>query len=243
MTLPEDAEEKLAIGMWDRSLIGFFDEPGKKLKNGRMSPYYYNDRNVLSISSQLDRSGVMGQVEQAKFRDLFIGCAAGKLLGIYNNTPYEHVLGIAQAETATGGAFAFRVGKSYLWQRVNQPDKTYGAHELIEGDYEPSDKVVLADNVITDGGAKREAVEMARTAELDPVALFVQFDREEGGAQSVEQDFGLYFDAMMTLSGAVKYLVASGRMTTGHLDRVKRYHEAVLKEPGGISMFTPPSSS
>lgn len=237
MALPEELEEKVVVGMWDRGLIGFFPEPGKKLKSGRLSPYYHSDRHALSINAQLDRSGAMSRQAQLEFRGQLIEACALKLEELYS--PYEHVIGKAQAATCIGGLAAVQAGKSYLWERVDEPGKTYGAHEKIEGDYEKADRLVGYDNVITDGQSKIEGMELGNAVGLETVALMVQFDREEGGAQTM-QATGVEFSSMTTLSRAADILVANRRMTIGnHISRLVSYHEGLLAD-GELSTFIPP---
>jgi orotate phosphoribosyltransferase len=55
---------------------------------------------------------------------------------------------------------------------------------------------VIVDDVITDGGAKREAIELVRAEGATPVAVLIAFDRKERGrgARSAVQELADEFD-------------------------------------------------
>ena len=48
MPSAEFNEEKYVVGMFDRGVLGF-PEGGMKLKSGRISPYYHNQRPLLKV--------------------------------------------------------------------------------------------------------------------------------------------------------------------------------------------------
>ncbi|HVO86404.1 MAG TPA: hypothetical protein VMT23_01585 [Candidatus Binatia bacterium] len=227
MHIPEEDHERLAVGLWDRGIIGFVDEPGVTLNSGRLSPYYYNDRHILSINYRLDAEGVMSTVDQEKLRDLVIGRSAAKVLSLSQTVPgSDHMLGKAQAETGIGAAIAMRSGLSFLWERVTEPDKeTSTIHQPIEGDFEPGETVLLAENCVTTGGEVTKGIKLAVKAGLQPVAVFAQFDRQEGGRGKIEDEYGLPFDSLTTLSSVTKYLLDNRRIGNSHVERLARYHE------------------
>jgi orotate phosphoribosyltransferase len=232
MVLAEHLEEQIVVGMFDRKLLGF-PEGGITLKSGRHSPYYYNDRPNLSFSRRLDRSGEMTIAQQADFRRaLAVGFATRFLeLGVH----IDHVFGKAQAATAPAAIGAYEAGLSYLWERVDEPGKQYGAHQKIEGDYEKGEAVGLGDDVVTDGKSKVEGAQVLRNVGLVPVSVTIKFDREEGGIQALE-GYGFEANAVTGLTAAVRYLVANGRISTAETDALQAYHQG-LKDEGLVSTF------
>ena len=63
--------------------------------------------------------------------------------------------------------------------------KGYGTGNRIEGSYETGDLVCLVEDVVTSGGALREAVEAVREAGLVVRHAVCVVDREEGGADAL----------------------------------------------------------
>jgi orotate phosphoribosyltransferase len=73
-------------------------------------------------------------------------------------------------------------------------------------------RVVIVDDVITDGGAKREAIERVRAAGATPVAIMIAFDRKERGrgalsaVQEITRDFGVPVVAIATLDDLRRFI-------------------------------------
>jgi len=221
-------EERYVVGMHDRGILRF-PKGGLMLKSGRVSPYYHNQRGVLSVSRRLDRAGQMSVQDQFVHIHNTISGYVLRFAEVENE--YEHVFGKAQAATAIAGVASYEAGLSYLWERVRQPGKTYGQHDLLEGDYEPGESVHLADDNVTDGGSKLEGLSILKAAELIPVNLTVGFDRDEGATAAMEIA-GLEMNALTTLSRAVPMLRANGRLSSEHLEALIAYHEGL--RAGGL---------
>lgn len=233
MALPEQQEEQIAVGMFDRGLLGF-PEGGITLKSGRQSPYYYNMRGSLSFSRKLDQSGQMIIERQRDFRRALAAGYAAKFFEIKH--PIDHVFGKAQAATAPAAVAAYEAGMSYIWERVDEPHKTYGYQQKIEGDFEADDTVLMADDVATDGKSKVEGSQVLTAVGLKPVAITLQFDREEGGVQTLENDYGFEVNSITTLSRAARFLLDNGRIDNAAIDALHTYHEG-LKEDDKVSTF------
>lgn len=233
MALAEHQEEKIVVGMFDRGLLGF-PHGGITLKSGRQSPYYYNMRGSLSFSRELDRSGQMPMKSQRDFRRELAAGYATKFFDI--ERPIDHIFGKAQAATAPAAVGAYEAGMSYLWERIDEPNKTYGYHQKIEGDYESGDTVLLADDVATDGMSKVEGSQVLIAVGLEPVAITLQFDRQEGGVQTLENDYGFEVNAITTLSKAAGFLLENSRIDNKVIDALNIYHEG-LRADGRVSTF------
>jgi len=232
MALPEELEEKIVVGMYDRGLLGFPDG-GIILKSGRNSPYYYNDRPSLSVSAELDRSGVMSRQNQLEFRsDLAKGFGARFLeLSVH----IDHVFGKAQAATAPAALGAYEAGISYLWERIDEPDKAYGSHQKIEGTYEAGEQVGLGDDVVTDAASKKQGASVLTAEGLVPVSVTLKFDRQEGGIQTLEE-LGFEANAVTDLTKATGFLLGNGRIGNKEIDLLYAYHQGLIDE-GLVSTF------
>lgn len=220
--------------MFDRGLLGF-PEGGITLKSKRQSPYYYNGRPGLSFSKKLDRSERMPIRQQIEFRKDLIAGYAAKFLQL--ETEIDHVLGRAQAGTPPASTAAIEAGLSCLWERVDEPSKTYGAHQRIEGDYEEGETVLLADDVVTDGQSKIEGAKVLAGVGLELVAVTLQFDREEGGVQLLEAS-NFEVNAVTGLSNAVGFLLENKRIGNKQIEALDLYHDK-LKTEGLTSTYDP----
>jgi orotate phosphoribosyltransferase len=68
---------------------------------------------------------------------------------------------------------------------VRDEAKEYGTANRIEGAFEPGERVVLVEDVVTSGGAAADAVRAVRQAALECRTAICVIDREEGGADSL----------------------------------------------------------
>lgn len=223
MALPEHQEEQIVVGMFDRGLLGF-PEGGITLKSGRPSPYYYNMRGSLSF----DSDSQMSMEKQHDFRRALVAGYAAKFFEIEH--PVDHIFGKAQAATATAAVAAYEAGMSYLWERINEPHKTYGYHQRIEGDYTVGETVLMADDVVTDGKSKVEGSQVLAAVGLQPVAITLQFDREEGGVQVLENDYGFEVSSITALSRAARFLLDNYRIDNFTIDALHNYHEGLVAD-------------
>jgi orotate phosphoribosyltransferase len=69
---------------------------------------------------------------------------------------------------------------------VRKEAKSHGTGKLVEGAYEPGDRVVVIEDVITTGGSALKAVEVLRMAGAKIVGVLSVVDREEGGREALE---------------------------------------------------------
>jgi len=96
---------------------------------------------------------------------------------------------------------------------------------------------VIVDDVITDGAAKRESVELLRAAGAEPVAVLIALDRmERAGAEgalskgSAVAEFSRQYEipvlCVASLADLMRYLDSSAdAQLHGHREAVARYRE------------------
>lgn len=227
-------EEKYVVGMFDRGTLGF-PKGGIVLKSKRVSPYYHNQRPLLSHKRSLEAAGTMTVAQQI---DLIGNTACGYALRFSEiEKPFHHVFGKAQAGTASIAVAAFVAGMSYLWERVPEDRKQgYGVKKPIEGDYEYGDFVHLGDDNVTDGQSKIEGAGVLYQVGLQPVSLTVAFDREEGAEERLGK-LGFEMNALTGLSRAIPILRDNGRIGNQQVDEVVAYHES-LQADGIATSFS-----
>ena len=92
---------------------------------------------------------------------------------------------------------------------VRKEAKAHGTGKVIEGPFEPGDRVAIIEDVITTGGSALRAAEAVRSAGGDIAGVLALVDREEGGREAIEAA-GLAVTAMVKASEIVGAMRESG---------------------------------
>jgi orotate phosphoribosyltransferase len=80
---------------------------------------------------------------------------------------------------------------------IRNQKKEYGSAKQIEGVFNPGEKIVLIEDIVTSGGQVVEAAKSMKEAGLELLKVIVIIDREEGGREAIEAA-GLQMDALFT---------------------------------------------
>lgn len=156
------------------------------LASGRQSELYIDARLTTMSPDGLATIGPLA-LERMRVRGWTPDAVGGLTLGA---DPVSYA--IAHASAFTGAPVrAFTVRKEA---------KTHGTGKLIEGPFQPGDRVVVIEDVITTGGSALKAVAAIRAAGGMILGVLAVVDREEGG-RGVLEAAGL---AVETLAGAAE---------------------------------------
>jgi len=165
-------------------------------KAGRKSPYFFN-AGLFNDGASLRR---LGQYYAQAL--LASGIAFDQLFGpAYKGITLAAATGIALAEKGHNLPFSFN----------RKEAKDHGEGGVIVG-APLKGRVVIVDDVITDGGAKREAIELLRAHGANPVGIVIAFDRKEKGRgersaiAELEQEFGVPVVAIATLDDLMVFI-------------------------------------
>jgi orotate phosphoribosyltransferase len=143
-------------------------------KAGRKSPYFFNTGAFDDGESLRQLGGFYADTLQVA------GVAFDQLFG----PAYKGITLVA----ATAVALAQR-GRNVPYSFNRKEAKDHGEGGSIVG-APLAGKVVIVDDVITDGGQKRAAIELVRAEGATPAAVAIAFDRQERGrgARSAVQE-------------------------------------------------------
>jgi len=126
-----------------------------ELRNGEMSKYYFDMKNLVSYPKLLKEVGdelysIIGEC------DLLCGIPIGSIpICSYISTTYDIPMIMVRPST-----------------------KTYGTKKIIEGEYKKTDKCVIIEDVITSGGSIESVVDILKD-KVNLIGAVVIVDRQQ----------------------------------------------------------------
>lgn len=190
--------EIAALLLWDIEAVKVnLDEPFK-LVSGNYSPIYINCRLAISHPTLMQ---------------FFV--ASAQIICEHHHIRVDVVAG---GETA-GIPFA-----AYLAQGLSAPmvyvrksKKGHGIDSLVEGHISQNNKVLLVEDLITDGGSKLHFVDAIRAAGGIVENVFVLFDREQGGKKTLKEH-GIQLYSATDMTTVLKVSEESGILSKESLE-------------------------
>jgi len=139
-----------------------------KLKNGKISKYYFDMKNLISFPELLKEIGDKIYEQLGEF-DIICGIPYGGLpIATYISTQYNKPMIILRDKV-----------------------KEYGTNKLIEGEYNINSKCVIIDDVITTGFSMEESIKILKN-KVDIVKVYVILDRQQNYKCSMSVNALLY---------------------------------------------------
>jgi orotate phosphoribosyltransferase len=165
-------------------------------KAGRKTPYFFN-AGLFNDGASL---GELGRYYATAYLASDVRC--DQLYGpAYKGITLAAVTAVALAAKGHNLPYSFN----------RKEAKDHGEGGVIVG-APLKGRVLIVDDVITDGGAKREAIELIRGHGATPAAVLIAFDRMERGrgkrsaVQELEDEFGIPVIAIATLDDLLALL-------------------------------------
>lgn len=165
-------------------------------KAGRETPYFFN----AGLFNDGDSLRQLGRFYAQAY--LASGVACDQLFGpAYKGITLAAATVIALAEIGHNVPYSFN----------RKEAKDHGEGGLIVG-APLKGRVLIVDDVITEGGAKREAIDLIRAHGATPAGILIAFDRMERGrgersaVQELKEQFGVPVIAIATLDDLLGFL-------------------------------------
>ena len=183
-----------------------------KTKAGRQSPYFFN-------AGLFDDGAKMGELAGYYAR---AAIASGIGFDIIFGPAYK---GITLAAATAIGLAGLGRNVPFCYNRKEAKDHGEGG-TIVGGPL--SGRALIVDDVITEGAAKREAIEMIRATGAEPAGILIALDRQERGkgelsaTQEVSREYGLPVTAIATLADILALLRARPG-ERANVDRIEAY--------------------
>ena len=190
------------------------------LKSGRESPYFFN----AGLFSDGAAAATLGRCYAAAL--MHSGIGFDMLFGpAYKGIPLV---------TTTAVALAEHHGRSVPYSFNRKEAKEHGEGGSLVG-APLAGRVIIVDDVISDGAAKREAIELIVRAGAQPAAVLLALDRQERGrdersaVQEMQAQFGVRCVSIVTLGELIEALGgrsgSPARISEQQLTALKAYRD------------------
>ena len=158
---------------------------GFTLASGLQSPFYVDCRSLMAHPKS---RRLVAHLAYESLRTVDLDCLGGLEIGA-----------ISIATSISDFAFVAQPQRTWRTFVVRKQAKDHGLGKLIEGSFQPGDRAVIVDDVLTSGGSLLKAVTAARGAGLTVTHAVVIVDREEqDGRRKVETE-GLTLVSLLTI--------------------------------------------
>lgn len=154
-----------------------------RLASGGTSDYYIDGRMSAVYS---EAAHLIGEVLYERTEDLSIDAIGG--------------LEVGAVPLTTAAVISYHLhGRKMEGFWVRDKAKTHGTRKLVEGNLQPGARVVIVDDVITQGGSSLKAVKEVQAMQCAIVAVLALVDRLQGAEQLFRAEGIANYQAVFTI--------------------------------------------
>jgi len=133
---------------------------------------------------------------------------------------YDYIAGVPYAALPIASIAASKLKQPMVYSRKEV--KTHGTGQQVEGVFEPGQRAVLVEDVITSGGSLLTAADALSAVGLVADQAVVLVDREQGGVASLA-DKGISVHPVLTFSQILDRLYQGGKISAEIHLMIKTY--------------------
>ncbi len=184
---------------WDTKAISINIENPFKLASGKLSPIYIDCRKLISYPQIMD-------------------LIAKEATPIIEKINPDVIAGGATAGIPFAAWISAKKGLPMIY--VRKEPKGYGKNAQIEGVLKENQKVLLVEDLITDGKSKLNFINGIRNTGAIVENCLVVFDREQGGKETLEENL-VKLHSLATLSKTLGYGLENALISKEEFEKVR----------------------
>ena len=189
--------------LWETQAIKISVDEPFKLVSGNYSPIYINCRSLISNPVAMD-----------------LITASIHWWCVHHKIDFDVLAGGETAGIPFTAYVAQKLSKPMVY--VRKKPKGHGMDSSVEGSLEKGQKVLLIEDLITDGGSKESFISGLRNDGAVVTDCMVIFDREQGG-EAFLKDLGVNLHALCTMSSAIQSGIDTKIISDKHEIEIQEY--------------------
>ncbi|MGD1716938.1 bifunctional orotidine-5'-phosphate decarboxylase/orotate phosphoribosyltransferase [Dapis sp. BLCC M172] len=197
--LQHEPHRDLILQLYDIGCIIFGDHVQA---SGAIFPYYIDLRKIISIP-QIFHKIVTAYAE------------------ILQGLEFDRIAGIPYGSLPTATGLALRLERPMIFPRKEV--KAHGTSRLIEGHFQPGEKIVVVDDIMISGNSVIKGAEKLKSVGLEVEDIVVFIDHERGVKDKL-QDHGYRGHSVLTLTEISQTLYESKKINSEQFNILKNNH-------------------
>jgi len=161
------------------------------LKSQITAPFYIDLRLIVSCPSLLK---TVGELMWEQVQDL----------------TFDHLVGVPYTALPIATQMSLSQNIPMLMRRKEA--KAYGTKKIIEGLFQPKDRCLIVEDLVTSGASMLETIAPLKELQLDVQDLVVFLDREQGGTKRLQEQ-GYRLHRAITITQLVEILCSENKIS------------------------------